>query len=933
MFPIVALDIETTGLDAKKDAVIEIGALRFNQNRIEDEWTTLIYPGRPIPQYITQLTGINNDMVHSAPIIEDVIPDLLQFIGKAPLLGHNVKFDLDFLNPYGVGDINEAVDTYDLASVLLPMASRYNLGALGYQLGIPLPARHRALEDARLTSAIFTQLFRKALELPIHILAEIVRLGEGIEWGGAWIFQQALRQRTREPIPARREEHDLYGPLFEQPYLPEDTPRLKSVEEPTPIDIDQAVSFVEYGGAYSHHFENFEYRPEQAEMLRNVALAFNHSSHLMVEAGTGVGKSIAYLVPAALWALQNNTRVVITTNTINLQDQLINKDIPALQEILSEELHATVLKGRNNYLCPRKLNALRRRRPETADEIRVLAKVLVWLQETATGDRQEINLRGFGEQEVWRGISAEDEGCTTETCVRRMGGMCSFHQVHEAAHRAHLLVVNHALLLADVATGNRILPEYDYLIIDEAHHLEEATTQALSFELTQRDVDYMLHELGGTSSGRLGRLLHLTRNILRLDDQAKLNQVVERATDLAFRFQHQVRQFFYTFNEFLFEQREGREISQYGHQERIIPATRSQPAWLDIETSWEAAQNTLALLLGLMEDIAHVITELTELGVEEIEDLYGNFTNLYRRLYELHQNLNTFVFTPEEDYVYWVEINPSGQTISLHAAPLFIGSLMERHLWHKKQSIILTSATLSTAGEFDYLRGRLSAHDVNELLLGSPFDYENAALVYIVDDIAEPSDRHGHQRAVERGLIDLCQATGGRTLALFTSYNQLKQTSRKITPLLAEHDIMVYEQGEGASPHSLLEDFRTTDRAVLLGTRAFWEGVDVPGEALSVLVIVKLPFDVPSDPMVAARSETFESPFSQYAIPEAILRFRQGFGRLIRTQYDRGVVAIFDKRVLTKKYGQVFLDSLPQCTFQHGPLSQLPVVTTQWLNI
>jgi DNA polymerase-3 subunit epsilon/ATP-dependent DNA helicase DinG len=226
----------------------------------------------------------------------------------------------------------------------------------------------------------------------------------------------------------------------------------------------------------------------------------------------------------------------------------------------------------------------------------------------------------------------------------------------------------------------------------------------------------------------------------------------------------------------------------------------------------------------------------------------------------------------------------------------------------------------------------LSAEDADELALGSPFDYETATLLYLVNDIPEPSDRNGHQRAVETGLIQLGKAAGGRTLALFTSYDQLKRTSQAIAPVLAREDILVYEQGDGASPHTLLETFRTTERAVLLGTRAFWEGVDIPGEALSVLVIAKLPFDVPSDPIVAARSETFDDPFSQYSLPEAILRFRQGFGRLIRTQFDHGVVAVLDRRVLSKKYGRLFLDSLPPCTVQAGPLAELAKATRRWLN-
>jgi DNA polymerase-3 subunit epsilon/ATP-dependent DNA helicase DinG len=258
---------------------------------------------------------------------------------------------------------------------------------------------------------------------------------------------------------------------------------------------------------------------------------------------------------------------------------------------------------------------------------------------------------------------------------------------------------------------------------------------------------------------------------------------------------------------------------------------------------------------------------------------------------------------------------------------------MERHLWHEKAAVILTSATLTAAGEFDYLRDRLQAVDAYELALGSPFDYENATLLYLANDIPEPNNRHEYQRGINESLIHLCRSTGGRALVLFTSYTQLRAASQAISPILVEDGILVYEQGEGASSSTLLDSFRTAEKAVLLGTRAFWEGVDVPGEALSVLVITKLPFDVPSDPIIASRAETFEDPFYQFSLPEAILRFRQGFGRLIRTQSDRGVVAILDSRVLNKRYGRVFIESLPTCTLKIGPLSALPRAAENWLNL
>ena len=262
-----------------------------------------------------------------------------------------------------------------------------------------------------------------------------------------------------------------------------------------------------------------------------------------------------------------------------------------------------------------------------------------------------------------------------------------------------------------------------------------------------------------------------------------------------------------------------------------------------------------------------------------------------------------------------------------------MGPLMERYLWHEKSSIILTSATLTTNNEFEYIRNRLNADEADELVLGSPFDYENSTLLYLVNDIPEPAEANAYQRDVESAIIRLAKATGGRMLALFTSYAQLKRTAQAIAPAMADAGIQVYEQGEGASTNTLLETFREAEKAVLLGTRAFWEGVDIPGQALSVLVIVKLPFDVPSDPIIAARSETFDDPFNEYNLPEAILRFRQGFGRLIRTQSDRGVVVILDKRVLTKKYGRLFLDSLPVCTRKVASSLDLPAEAVKWLNI
>jgi DNA polymerase-3 subunit epsilon/ATP-dependent DNA helicase DinG len=366
---------------------------------------------------------------------------------------------------------------------------------------------------------------------------------------------------------------------------------------------------------------------------------------------------------------------------------------------------------------------------------------------------------------------------------------------------------------------------------------------------------------------------------------------------------------------------------------RIIPAVQHQPAWIEVEIIWD---NTSQPLDALFRIIDSVLKDASDLGMgtdEELELASGELSGIIRRMKEMHQQISALVFELDDNVIYWIEQDARYNSLSLNFAPLHIGVLMENYLWHTKESVVVTSATLTANNNFDYIRSRLNADEADELVLGSPFDYENSALLFLPTDMPEPGDARNYQRFVERAILQTAKATGGRMLALFTSYRQLLETSHVVTPLLAKEKIQVYEQGSGASTSSLLESFRKDERAVLLGTRSFWEGVDLPGEALSVLMIVKLPFDVPSDPVIAARAETFENPFSEYTLPEAILKFRQGFGRLIRTQSDRGVVAILDRRVRSKQYGQYFLRSLPNCHLVESTVEDLPDAAARWLNL
>lgn len=933
MTTIVCIDIETTGLDNNKDSIIEIGALRFNGHREEAKWSTLVNPNRHIPEPITILTGIDDGMVRHAPRLPEIIDNLAEFVGDSPILGQNVRFDLGFLQKHRILISNKVLDTYELASVLLPSASRYNLASLGKLLGIPLPASHRALDDARLTHAVYVRLYEMALELPLELLAEIVRNGEPLDWDGNYPFQNALRQRSREQIKTKKvKPQTSFEGVFDDQDVQFKSKPLGPVNEPVALDPDEVASILEYGGPFSRYFSSYEMRPEQVEMLRAVTNALSYNGHLMVEAGTGVGKSFAYLVPAAYFALQNNTRVVISTNTINLQDQLIQKDIPSIREALGIDLRAAILKGRSNYLCPRRLEIVRHNGPSTVDEMRVLSKILVWSWNGASGDRNDLNLNRPAEKDAWMRLSAEDDGCSTENCAGRMGGTCPFYKARQAAQSAHILIVNHALLLSDVATGSKVLPEYQYLIVDEAHHLEEATTGALSYRLSQNDFDRLLKEVGGTSGGLLGHVLSLTHEILRPTDFARLTQMVHRASETAFRLETYAREFFFALTEFIGLQREGRPNNQYAYQERILSSTRTLPGWDNVEISWEQAGGTMALLITGVGEIYKAAAELYAEGFDDLEDALGNLSNLIRRLSEAEAAITGMIHKPSTETIYWIEVQPSNNRLTLNSAPLRVGPLVEKYLWHEKSSVILTSATLTAAGDFTYLRNLLMADEADELTLGSPFDYENSALLFLPNDIPEPN-APGYEAAVNRAIIQTANATGGRMLVLFTSYAQLKRASQAINRSLGQSDIQVYEQGEGASPASLLDAFKSNPKAVLLGTRSFWEGVDIPGESLSIVFITRIPFEVPSDPLIAARSETFEDPFNEYQVPEAIIKFRQGFGRLIRSASDRGIVAILDRRVQTKQYGRLFIGSLPQCTLKTSSLNDLPREAAKWLNL
>lgn len=926
----VALDLETTGLDANRDTIIEIGAVRFQDNTILDRYVTLVNPRRPIPPRITQITGLRDADVARAPDLATVLPELISFVTPdvAAVVAHNAAFDLGFLRAAGVNFQRPALDTYELATILLPGQGSYSLGELCHALGVPLVEAHRALDDAEATGNLFMRLAQRVEELDPSVLQAITLAAGESHWSPLLLFGEAA---ARTAFQGGRQSQQ---PLFLDPGDAPESLLTDNGPPPTPITAERVSAFFAPGGPMARLLgAGYEARPGQVEMAVRTADALSRGDHLMVEAGTGTGKSLAYLLPAALWAVQNQRRVVIATNTIALQDQLLDKDIPQTQAILAEgglpAPNAALLKGRSNYLCLRRLNLWRASHRLSPAELSVLARVLVWLPTTRTGDVNELAMPSSTDKEVWQQICSESATCSPERCgIHAPGGAFDFFDLaRRRAENAHLLVVNHALLLADLATQGRVLPPYTHLVVDEAHRLEEAATDALTYRVEWPWVQALLR--------RLSRDGDLAADVQRQAARLRAAQVEARAADVssvAELASNRFRAFLdhlLAFGQQQAEPRDGNYVSRIALDSKV----RSQPMWSEVEIDWEQAAEPLDTLLGRLETLVDAVRAERWGDGEPTATLFNELQGAYARLSELAAQMVQMIDAPggssQINRVTWLEIGEQRSPAALASAPLHVSDILQRDLLFQRRSAVFTGATLRTGANFRFIRERLGLWDVSAAIVDSPFDYKRSTLLYMPSDLP-PVNQPAWQQGVERAIIEAADACAGRTLVLFTSNAHLRSTADGVRGHLERLGISVLQQG-ATSRQRLLRDYRTAERAVLLGTRSFWEGIDLPGDELRCLVIAKLPFAVPNDPLVAARSAECDDSFSDFMLPDAILRFRQGFGRLIRRASDRGVVVLLDNRIWKRDYGQAFLDALPPCTTRRAPLSLLASEVRSWL--
>ncbi len=912
----VGIDLETTGLDAATDRIIEIGATRVVDGEVVDTFDRFVDPGVPIPSDIVYLTGITDEDVKGAASIDEVLPELVEYLRDDPLVAHQAPFDIGFLSSAANGRPELLVgrggvfDTLTMARALMPRLPNHRLATLVGFFDITHERAHRAGDDARAVAMLFADLLGVLDQLGSAILGRMSKLADS--------ETKKLIDIARERTEGRLDPFALpdYGEKGER-LLRYDTarrieiPRFPS-EERVEIDLDEIESLFDDAGPIAAELSGYEERREQLQMMRAVGDALVSGIHLVIEAGTGVGKSLAYLVPSIHFAVANGERVIVSTNTKNLQEQLFTKDVPFLERVLDVDFSVALLKGRGNYVCIERWHQILAKGLSPSERAELLP-IAVWEEETASGDISEnaaFRRRGY----LWNRISADGGPCLGQRCPA--SDRCYLMNARRASQAAHVVVVNHSLLFSDTEAGGRILGDYSYLVCDEAHNLESVATEHLgrraSIWRTRALLDG-LYRKDGVESGDLADLLDELKG---QDDAGILSAVGAAARRLAedtVLAQAAAAAFFGALSRRHEELNDGRAVEfgklRYGEEDSVFSLLAGEI---------EGATQALAAVAAGADTLANLVADT---DLKRVDSINQGLTYHAERARELAADIEYVSAASDRESVFWLEVRTfrEGLECELRSAPVSVAAKMNDFLYSRVESIVLTSATLTVDDSFGFFMERLGLDllpdwKVLALDVGSPYDYGRQAIALVAGFLPPPSSA-GFNQVVGELVVRLATPAQGGTLVLFTSRSSLDSVFKVVRDPLTARGKLVMAQGHGGGASALLDQFAREVDSVLLATSSFWEGVDVPGRSLEQLVIVKLPFPVPNDPVVSAHCERYEADgersFDRYMVPRTAIRLRQGFGRLIRSTTDTGAVVFLDSRLKTKRYGARLLEQLP----------------------
>lgn len=931
------IDVETTGSSPEEDAIIQLAAVLLEDSKIEKEFSTYVFTDKKISNFIEGLTGINDEKIKTAPLANEVIPKLLPLLEDAFFVAHNASFDLNFVNraliEAGYHEINnDILDSIIMAKILLPTLQSHRLDFLTQELQISHINPHNALDDAVATANLLTKMIHILETKPLIYLQQLQKLLSITDSGLFKLVNDILNK----VIVGNKKKLMLGQHVYN--YF-----TLKNVDS-TVVNVNTNKNqYLDFDNLFSedgplvNSFPEYEYREGQEEMAQEIRLAFYDNQHLMIEAGTGTGKTLAYLLPAIYWALEESEQVVVSTYTINLQEQLFKKDIPLIKKSLELVFNAAILKGRNNYLCLRKFAVkyqevvnqygssdnilIRASYPTIPEETIELARFLTWISETETGDIEELNLSLAGRY-LWNEMQSESENCLNRKCPWFKN--CYYHRAKKLAQQADVIITNHSLLLTSLKNEQSILPNYTKLIIDEAHQLENVSINHLGYEVSQLRIMYILNKFYQNTNK--GLLADINQKLL-IKNETNREQVIEDIRKITINhfplIISEIDQYFILLENYISAYVKGNEGSR--RVLRMKELNYAADEWGVINISAENLLIQLKELISSLEKVHNTIIDI----IDEENILVDYEANLMS-LRQIATNINDWHEYKAEDNVYWIESRRKGRKNIpyLLSAPIEIGKYLQESLIGSLDSVIMTSATMTVLDSFEFISNdfgfELGDDKLTTIIQPSPFNYHKQVRVYVPDDVPAINSVSvdTYVEYISKSIAEVARLLEGRTLVLFTSHSMLQKSHRFLVDYLKDEEIKVLGQNIDSSSRSkLTETFLENNNTILLGTNSFWEGIDIPGESLSALCIVRLPFTPPNEPIQEAREERIKAAgknsFINLSVPQAIIRFKQGFGRLIRTHQDRGVVIVFDNRIITTWYGKAFIQSLPQIEVEY----------------